>query len=294
MKKLNEYNHLNEILWIARSNYPAGSSLEPHSHEYYQIYYVISGEGDFITSNGNRTISEGMYLFNKPFDIHGITVSRDVDGKPLRMLEVKFVVFDATLNSDLSTVPAVTKDSENVVEILRQIYTEGINKSVYYYQIANHLLSVLLYNIIRGENKSSLEDQSNTQSRVVAEIKEYIDKNLSNDISLDQLSKAVGYSKNYLCKTFKIKTGLTINSYLNKERINKAAAILINTDMELSEISEAVGYNNIYHFNKTFKKMIGLPPGNFRRNELNGDAIASENVSSIAVIFKEGIQPKEL
>jgi len=48
-------------------------------------------------------------LFNKPFDIHGITVSRDVDGKPLRMLEVKFVVFDATLNSEFKYCSSCNK-----------------------------------------------------------------------------------------------------------------------------------------------------------------------------------------
>ncbi len=122
------------------------------------------------------------------------------------------------------------------------------------------------------------------KSRVSDQIKEYIKENYINEVPLDDVAQHVGHSKNYICKTFKENTGMTINLFLNKVRIEQAAQLLINTNLDVSEISSNVGYNNVYHFIKTFKKIVGTPPGNFRKNELYGLFLTSSQVSCIATI----------
>ncbi|MCM3766127.1 AraC family transcriptional regulator [Neobacillus niacini] len=270
------------LLWLAKSEYPAGSSLIPHKHDYYQIYYVVSGEGDFIVGNESVKMGKGMYLFTRPNDIHGISNTRDVDGKPLRMLEVKYVVFDTKLEEGLNQIPIVCKGTDNIEEMLELVFKEGIDTLPWYLEIATHTFIATLYYMIRFQ---SIEVSSNPQkSKVVEQIKENIQENYKNEISLDHLAKFVGHSKNYICKTFKENTGMTINLYLNKVRIDKAAELLVNTDFDIAEISSDVGYNNIYHFIKTFKKIVGTSPGNFRKSELSGKALVSSKVSAIATI----------
>jgi AraC-like DNA-binding protein len=275
-------NQMINLLWLAKSEYPSGSSLAPHKHEYYQIYYVISGEGDFIVGNEIVKLGRGMYLFTRPNDIHGISTTRDVDGEPLRMLEVKYVVFDNEFQDSLNQLPIVCQGSDLIEGMLELVFKEGIDTLPWYLEIATHTFIAALYNMIRVER---LEISANPhKSEVVDKIKENIQENYKKEISLDHLAQFVGHSKNYLCKTFKENTGMTINLYLNKVRIDKAAELLVNTNLDIAEISHDVGYNNIYHFIKTFKKIVGTSPGNFRKNELSGKALVSSNVRAIATI----------
>ncbi|RFU62951.1 helix-turn-helix domain-containing protein [Peribacillus glennii] len=275
-------NHMINILWLAKSEYPSGSSLEPHKHEYYQIYYVISGEGDFIVGNESVKMGRGMYLFTRPNDIHGISNTRDVDGKPLRMLEVKYVVFDNDFQERLNQLPIVCQGSDNIEEMLELVFKEGIDTLPWYLEIATHTFITALYYMIRFQR---IEISTNPQkSRVVDQIKENIQESYKNEISLDHLAQFVGHSKNYICKIFKENTGMTINLYLNKVRIDKAAELLVNTNLDIAEISKEVGYNNIFHFIKTFKKIVGTSPGNFRKHELSGKALVSSKVKAIATI----------
>lgn len=275
-------NHMINILWLAKSNYPSGSSLAPHLHDYYQIYYVISGEGDFIVGEEQVKMGRGMYLFTRPNDIHGISETRDVDGKPLRMLEVKYVVFDNELKEKLNQVPNVCMGFEDIERLLELVFKEAIEMSPCYLQIATHAFTTTLYYIIRYQNIELTNNE--LKSKITNQIKEYVIENYNQEVSLDKVSQHVGHSKNYICKTFKENTGMTINLYLNKVRIEKAAQLLVNTNLDISEISHHVGYNNIYHFIKTFKKIVGTPPGNFRKNELCGNAHISSQVSAIVTI----------
>src|SRR5690625_2310808 len=133
------------LLWVAKSEYPAGSSLEPHSHDYYQIYYVISGEGDFIAGNDRVKLSQGMYLFTKPNDIHGISDTRDIDGKPLRMLEVKYVVFEHELEESLQQIPLICEGSDKIEGMLDLVFREAIEIFPWYLEITTHTFIAVLY-----------------------------------------------------------------------------------------------------------------------------------------------------
>ncbi|MDQ0188920.1 helix-turn-helix domain-containing protein [Alicyclobacillus cycloheptanicus] len=271
------------ILWLAKSEYPSGSCLAPHAHaDYYQIYYVVSGEGDFFVGKACVKMERGMYLFARPNDIHGIRTARDVDGEPLRMLEVKYVVFDSDFKEALNQLPMVCQGSDEIERMLWVVFTEAIETRPWYLEVATHTLITVLYHMIRHQRieRSTISGKS----KIVDQIKENVNRNYQNDISLDQLSELVGHSKNYICKTFKEQTGMTINLYLNKVRIDRAAELLVNTHAEISEISSSVGYNNVYHFMKTFKKIVGTSPGNFRKSELCGSALVSSRVRAITMI----------
>lgn len=274
-------NNLINILWVAKSEYPAGSCLSPHSHDYYQIYYVVSGEGDFIIGDRTVTMGRGMYLFTRPNDIHGISAARDVNNEPLRMLEAKYAVFDSELRDLLDSIPNVCKGRDEIQELLELVFREAIEMSPWYLQIATHTLITTLYYMLRFD---LIEISNSTKQEIVKKTKKYINENYKNDVSLDKVSHYVGCSKNYICKIFKEYTGMTVNHYLNKVRIDKAAELLVNTNLDVSEIASNVGYNNVYHFIKTFKKIVGTSPGNFRKNELSGNALVSSQVRAIAII----------
>jgi len=107
---------------------------------------------------------------------------------------------------------------------------------------------------------------SNKESKnhTIFTVQDYIYKNLSSPISLDELSAYVGYSKNYLCKYFKTEYGKTINQYLNQVRIDEAKNYLLFTNQSLDQIAVSVGYKNASYFSKVFSKSVKQSPSKYR------------------------------
>ncbi len=284
-------SHELEVLWLAETEYAAGASLQEHAHqEYYQIYYVMESEGTFLVDGEEHVLSQDMFVFAQPGAKHGIKeLPRDIQS-PLRILEAKFMVFSHEFETELKQVPAVSNGSGEMRELLRHAFLEGMDKDLYYARVVEHQMCTLLYRMLRLiKGKAMLSNTASQSIETAIKIKSHLDSHYAEDITLDELAAAIGYSKNYLCRIFRESTGDTINFYLNNARINKAVELLASTDMDVARISSVVGYNNVFHFIKTFKKLVGVSPGNYRRNELTGIKLASESVYATSVIIRAGI-----
>lgn len=75
-------------------------------------------------------------------------------------------------------------------------------------------------------------------------------------------------SSSYLCTLFKNETGLTLNQYLTDFRIEKAKKLLTDPRYKIAEISAKVGYSDGNYFGKTFKKMVGVSPSEYREQKI--------------------------
>jgi AraC-like DNA-binding protein len=101
-------------------------------------------------------------------------------------------------------------------------------------------------------------------SEVVILIQDYIQNNLTNSISLSDLSKQFGYTEYYLSRRFNKETGQRISDYLNHERIEYSKNLLLNTDLSIQEISQVLQYENFSYFGQLFKKQVGQTPQEYR------------------------------
>ena len=106
------------------------------------------------------------------------------------------------------------------------------------------------------------ESQSCKDERVL-EITNYIYANYK-DVTLDDLSEKFFLSKPYLSKYIKEKSGLTFGDILKQVRMKKARAMLKSSSATVESIAESVGYQNVEHFNRIFKKMYNITPVQYR------------------------------
>ncbi len=114
--------------------------------------------------------------------------------------------------------------------------------------------------------KQSDEGTSLSKRSIMPMIKEYIDKNFQERISLTDLSEKFGISEKYLSKMFKKYTGENYAQYLNKVRIGVALQMLQKTHLSVREIAEACGYSDYPYFARVFKKLVGESATDIRRN----------------------------
>lgn len=93
----------------------------------------------------------------------------------------------------------------------------------------------------------------------------YIDTSFSENLSLDGLSTKFNFSPKYISNLIKAKLGKSFTDYVTDLRITKAVELLTKTNMEIKEISAAIGYEDQQYFHRIFKKKTGQTPTQYRR-----------------------------
>ncbi len=97
---------------------------------------------------------------------------------------------------------------------------------------------------------------------------QFINQNLSQNLSVDCIIKHSNISKNTLYRTFKKEYGVTVNQYITMKRIEEAQRLLRYTDMSVEEISERVGFSSSPYFSAVFKKANGISPLTYRKTQV--------------------------
>ena len=108
-----------------------------------------------------------------------------------------------------------------------------------------------------------LKNVNECKDERMVEIMNYIQANYL-DVSLDDLAEKFFLSKPYLSKYIKEKSGMTFGDIVKKVRMKKARAMLKSSSATVESIAESVGYQNVEHFNRIFKKMYNITPVQYR------------------------------
>lgn len=116
-----------------------------------------------------------------------------------------------------------------------------------------------------------LKQQTNgTQTDLILRAKRFVADNYSNpELTLRIVADYVGLNEKYFSTKFTQKTGSTFRDYLTALRIEKAEYLLKRTDLKIYEVCGQIGYNNVEHFNRMFKRMTGISPSGYRRGNGN-------------------------
>jgi YesN/AraC family two-component response regulator len=108
----------------------------------------------------------------------------------------------------------------------------------------------------------------------------FIDTHLNTAISLEQVSREVGMSKFRFCRHFKEMKGQTFRSYLTRRRIQRALELLRSGERNVSEVYLDVGFKDLSHFSRVFRKITGQLPSQYRRSLLKSPTTDSNREDS--------------
>jgi len=101
-------------------------------------------------------------------------------------------------------------------------------------------------------------------SRTVVQARKLIKERFADPaLGLQSLSRRLGVSRSHLSSEFRKETGKTLTDFLTETRIEAAKLLLLTTNRKVYEICEEVGYRNVEHFCRLFRKAMGCPPGAF-------------------------------
>lgn len=128
----------------------------------------------------------------------------------------------------------------------------------------------MYYRLIKEITNKLKRDSKERHESMIARIEAYVEKNYGNiNLSMNEISDHVNMSSAYLGRLFKQVTGNAFSEYLTKFRLNKACALLRNTDLTVNEISDQVGFTNSSYFYIIFKKNLECTPNQYRKQFRN-------------------------
>lgn len=129
-------------------------------------------------------------------------------------------------------------------------------------------LAVMLTKHIIYENMLKPSYNRNLSSAIA-----YIDSHLGEKITIESLAVGINVCKSTLYKDFHREYNCTVSEYINKKRIEKSIHFLIHTNMNMEDISQAVGFSSASYYSKQFKKQKGMSPIKYRSTFTSTDKI---------------------
>lgn len=93
----------------------------------------------------------------------------------------------------------------------------------------------------------------------------FLENNIYRKLNSLDISNHIGMNYNYISSIFKKKTGLSIQEYLTKSRMNEAIGLLRSSNMNISEVSDKLGFSNPLYFSHVFRKVMGYSPSEYMK-----------------------------
>lgn len=262
-----------------------------HAHDYMQIWYVCKGMcRHWINNNEHRMVKGDLFVI-PPYVVHKV---RPVEGEHIHIIAFEFAAkfidvnynnfknskefFDfAYLEPFLVSQDMVkpkfnlSPESQIAVErILKDILKEYNSSGDYYEMIIKADLLKLLALIAReykNTNKSKESQEIIEKYRTgIKNAIEYIHENYNEDLHLEDICKYALMSKTNFCYMFKILTTKTFTEYLTNIRVQKAVEALLRNDASVTQICYDVGFKDVTHFCRTFKKIMGVSPKYYKKS----------------------------
>jgi len=106
------------------------------------------------------------------------------------------------------------------------------------------------------------------KAAIVREVKDYIQRNYQDRITLDQVAQIVYINASYLSKIFSEVEDCGFSDYIARIRIERAKELLLERKYKIYEIAELVGYHNVKHFMRVFKKLEGMTPSEYKEEHI--------------------------
>jgi AraC-like DNA-binding protein len=241
----------------------------PHLHYQTEIVQMIKGSATGYADTESCTIEAGDIFIAFPNQVHKFVTRGE---ETYRLFIVSPDLTPEFLHTLTSSVPrsSLIKGAGLDFEIDALMQTlfgfkgskqTGVN--IYDDAVIKGCLLALFGKLLPN---MSLSEPRTGDSRAVREVVGYCSKHFTEELSLERLETELHLSKYYISHLFSGKLGIGFNDYINSLRISHACRLLRREDMQITEISEAVGFSTLRTFNRAFAKFRGMTPSEYRRS----------------------------
>ena len=230
-------------------------------YDYYVFEYVVSGVGHIETPDTKYTVNGGdFYFLNK--HRHHIYYADPNNPYEKMFIVLKGSYVDFLVSNYLSNESVYIKKCN-----LNSLMTHNINLLRRDGPINYDKLAVAILELFQQAFPSPYHSKAST-NRVPEMIKNYIDTHITEKITLADISNNLYISKSHIERAFKQEYGQTPLAYCANQKITQVASMLLTTDYSLTQISQQLGFSDVKYMSKSFKKIKGKTPMEYKRDKL--------------------------
>lgn len=250
-----------------------------HMHPEYELYFLFSGQRSYFIKDRSYPVQAGDLVFIKSGEVHKTTdvgvpeheriviyykehYFRSLPPELGQLLSTPFL-------SDTPLLRLPVHERLHIENILRSLLEELQHAQPGYQLAIQHAAAELLLRTARylKKNETAPLEHVSPMHEKISEIVRYINDHYAERIDLPMLSERFYVSPSHLSRKFKEVTGFSFTDYVNLKRVKEAQRLLQQSELGITEISEQAGFENFSHFGKMFKKIAGLSPREYRKEQ---------------------------
>lgn len=255
------------------------------NHDFWEFLYVDKGEVEIYTDLNKYELSQGDIVFYKPNEHHRGQVK---NASAPNLIIISFECSSACMDYFIGKSFRLGKEER---EILSKLLSEGVNAfdppvdSPFMYfpkgkseapfgseQIIKNYLEILLILLIRKMDRESEPARlstingDNKSKDLLNKIIVYMDKNISESLTPEQICAEFAISRTSLMTIFREHIGTGVKEYFNKMKVDYAKLLIRKGQHNFTEIAELLGYRSVHYFSKHFKRVTDMTPTEYSRS----------------------------
>lgn len=228
-----------------------------HCHEFYEIEYIVSGEGTYTVDGTAYPISPGSLFFMTPINTHSVDARYAT-------------VYNLMFSGDMGNPAILAKLAFQSPVILRADPSADRFFTALMDELASHCgdreyAGILLDPLLSKLTRSA---EAGPQRKTLSPINQaelYILNHLKADLTLAAVAARFGFSPSYFSRLFAAETGKSFKAYVSELRLDFAKKLLIQTSMTVSHICEECGFRDYPNFIRRFTQYAGMTPSAYRQ-----------------------------
>lgn len=249
-----------------------------HRHEAWELYLVIHGHGIRMTGDTLMPFKEGDLILLPPSMPHYWEYAEESANENGEIEYLMAAFSPEFIDKCIATFP----------EIRNRLYGQPLPTEALKYGVASS--SEIKHGLIHMRDMDDLgqlcemlrllpmifTSQDHTligkpirierDIRRMQQVATYVMAHYANNIALDDIATHIGMNRSAFCTFFKRNKGMTFSQFVTRYRLETACDLLKNSHKQVSEICFAVGFNDLPHFIRVFKKEMGMSPTEYRKN----------------------------
>ncbi|MCR5823606.1 MAG: AraC family transcriptional regulator [Lachnospiraceae bacterium] len=251
-----------------------------HFHRFYEIHILIDKDAEHLVDGALFPLRQYDITLLPPLKLHK---SIYPEGSPVRRLIIDFSIPEEAnplLNEETNRLLSVFYADPPVLR-----FNESEQKEIFFHineicdllkhKAPGYMLQVhtefirFLYCLNKYAPKNIYKQvKENTLEEKIYQVTSYIHAHFAEELSLEFLSQTFYISPYYLSHQFKAITGFNLVNYIQMTRIRNAQQMLLSGKAKITDISIACGFNSFSQFNRTFNKLVGKSPSDFKKNAI--------------------------
>lgn len=249
----------------------------PHYHEEYCLFYMAKGTLLFGTSDDRFLIYEGEAAFVHPNEIYYVFINEKTSAP--ETFHYYSIVFDASMlggeddlcrrmlkNAKINRHITLSDRAKELLPLMRKWDIEKPEGYELYlkrglFEILGDIFSSGQYVKLSNIKRSGAEKSSDAVNKIVS----YIENHYTEQITVEDVARKLGYSESHIHRIFKNATGMGIIKYVNRYRVEQACKELIYTDKKITRIALDNGFEHGKNFSKVFRDCMGMSPTDYRK-----------------------------